>query len=552
MRPKVLRHTSCPCFGIALLVVIAGCNEPLSAKNFNQPDIERAFGDPRIIEQIIGSGFQQCHNSTITTSLSTSGVQIQLQALALEVAGASSFGAGTRQAIPRTAILNSPTDPFANTNNVDFSGLQRLARLLSWALAAIDRLEERGGSLGTPAQSVRARAFGFFGLGCALGSVALVYDSAAIISPLLPNDSIPPLSASAVVMRFALQMLDSAVVIASMPSATAVGSFPTPAQWVGGNAQSRDDFVKLVRTWCARFRAGVARTPDARSTADWEAIVADAAAGIADDLVITVGGTGGWAAGSAQFLTGSSANLIPPFYIGMADVSGGYDEWLASSMETRSAFLIVTPDRRFPQGATREAQQADSVLPASYLSLPYFRNRTLDLVNDLFSSFYSVSRYAYIVPNGGVGRLPLATRAEMDLLMAEGFIRMGRIAEAAALIDITRVGHGGLPPLTGSVFTASDPVPGGESCVPRVPAPPDFTSTRCGTILEAMKWEKRLETLGVGYGAWYMDGRGWGDLVTDTALEFPVPYQELQVRHKPYYSLGGGGPSSARRGTYGF
>ena len=532
------------------------CNDPLTAKNFNQPDIERAFGDPRIVEQVIGSGFQQCHNSTISNAGFVSGLQPQLLTMALEMAavgGTGPFGSGTRQAIPRTAILNSPGDLLAqNTNNVDFGGLQRLARIVSLALAAIDRLEERGRSLGSLAQDVRGRSFGFFVLGCALGNVALVYDSAAIVSPLLPVDSIPPLSAAADVMRAALRMLDSAVVLASSPGATEAGGFPTPAHWAGGNALSRDDFVKLARTWRARFRAGVARTPDERSAADWEAIVADAGAGITRDLVIKVGGSTGWMAGTAQFLNGSNGNQMAPFYIGMGDVSGAFDEWLGTPLEARDAFLIITPDRRFPQGSSRAAQQADSARASNYLSLPIFLNRTTDVPRDPFSSFYSPARYAYFVGIGGVGDLPIVTRAEMDLLMAEGYIRLNRIAEAAALIDISRVGRGGLPPLSGSMFTALDPVPGLESCVPRVPAPPDFTSTRCGTILEAMKWEKRLETLGVGYGSWFMDSRGWGDLIENTPLEFPVPYQEMQSRHKPYYTLGGGGPSSARRGTYGF
>ena len=29
---------------------------------------------------------------------------------------------------------------------------------------------------------------------------------------------------------------------------------------------------------------------------------------------------------------------------------------------------------------------------------------------------------------------------------------------------------------------------------------------------------------------WYLDSRGWGDLPEGTALFWPVPYQELQVR----------------------
>jgi hypothetical protein len=55
------------------------------------------------------------------------------------------------------------------------------------------------------------------------------------------------------------------------------------------------------------------------------------------------------------------------------------------------------------------------------------------------------------------------------------------------------------------------------------------------------------------YGAWYFDSRGWGDLAEGTALEWPVPYQELDTRVKPYYNLGGiGGKSAAAKGTYGY
>ena len=44
-------------------------------------------------------------------------------------------------------------------------------------------------------------------------------------------------------------------------------------------------------------------------------------------------------------------------------------------------------------------------------------------------------------------------KAENDLLAAEGYIRTGKIAEAAAKIDLSRVANGGLPALTGVVTT---------------------------------------------------------------------------------------------------
>jgi hypothetical protein len=70
--------------------------------------------------------------------------------------------------------------------------------------------------------------------------------------------------------------------------------------------------------------------------------------------------------------------------------------------------------------------------------------------------------------------------------------------------------------------------------------------------MEAMKYEYRMETAYSSFGRWFFAGRGWGDLVAGTPLEYPVPYDELDARQKPYYALGGGGPSSAAPGTYGY
>jgi hypothetical protein len=85
-------------------------------------------------------------------------------------------------------------------------------------------------------------------------------------------------------------------------------------------------------------------------------------------------------------------------------------------------------------------------------------------------------------------------------------------------------------------------------CVPRVPQPPAYNTTACGSIFEAMKWEKRVETNLAGYAQWFIDSRGWGDLVVGTPLEWPVPYQELFARGKASYTTS----ARAAAGTYGF
>ena len=97
------------------------------------------------------------------------------------------------------------------------------------------------------------------------------------------------------------------------------------------------------------------------------------------------------------------------------------------------------------------------------------------------------------------------------------------------------------------------PKPGGNACVPRVPdAAQGYRRTKCGNMWDALKWEYRMETAFTGYGMWFFAARGWGDLPEGTAVSWPAPYQELQVRQVPIYGLGGVGlPGGSGRGNYG-
>jgi hypothetical protein len=161
------------------------------------------------------------------------------------------------------------------------------------------------------------------------------------------------------------------------------------------------------------------------------------------------------------------------------------------------------------------------------------------------------------------GKFPFFTKAELDMLQAEGLIRKGDFAGAAALVNKTRVANN-LPAITAfdnttpvPGGTATNSVPGGSACVPRVPvqaasqgAP---STTKCGNLMEAMKYEKRIEEAYTNFMDWFFDMRGWGDLAEGTGLDWAVPYPDLQVRLHPNYSTGGGLPgSSAGHGTYGW
>jgi hypothetical protein len=330
--------------------------------------------------------------------------------------------------------------------------------------------------------------------------------------------------------------------------------------------------VRLIRTYRARFRANVARTPAERAAVNWQAVIDDAANGITDDHLNITSTTNGPGGGWRRIYDGGSTwHQMPPFIIGMGDVSGNYEAWLKTPLGDRGAgnvgFFMVTPDLRFPQGTTRTAQQADFKIQdcevASATCKRYFANRPGG--SDQYTgvgwgwSNYDFNRFhSWVTKGDGTarnGKLVFFTKAELDMLRAEGLIRTGKFAEAAALINITRKKNG-LPEIT--AFDATSAVPGGANCVPRVPRS-DGVTVACGNMMEAMKWEKRMETAYTHFAAWYLDGRGWGDLPEGTALFWAVPYQDLQSRGYAISEIYGAGlgagnaPNSvAAKGTYGW
>ena len=531
---------------------LAGCKESLQVDNFNNPDRARVLARPSDVEGLAASQFQAVISGTIG---SITRPNTSMMTMAFENAsGLANNGLGARSGMPRGSIGNGRGNTYAEDNFSTFRVLSLSARNVSDVL---NRAKAPGFSLGTSAgDEQRLRAFAHFVHGVTLGYLAATYDSVGIPRPTDGSVEVPPLEGYAAVNAYALTELDSALLYARKPGTTAL-----PTNWLtgpGGEVVPADSFVRVIRSYKAKLRAQVARTPAERAAVNWAEVIADATNGIRRDLVVQMDPDKGWdyAWLSTQLhYRDTNWHQMTYYIIGMADVSGAYDTWLATNRDNRAPFLIITPDLRFPQGATRTAQQEPTADKPLVRARQYFRNRPQSqdqASQDWHNSFYDHYRWRGFADASRIGPFPIFTVAENDMLAAEGYIRTGNIAAAAALIDKTRT-TAGLPALVGAVTTSTDPVPGGASCVPRVPVSPTFTTTACGNIFEAMKWEKRMETAYTTYGAWYLDSRGWGDLPEGTPISWPVPFQELDARGKAIYDLGGvGGPSAAAASAYGF
>src|SRR6266550_7578506 len=515
--------------GTFLVIGLVACKDTLVVEDINDPHRIRALSRPGDIEAFIGSTYAQIQNATLGGS--NDDLQTQLQVMGMENTSAlANFAMGPRGAIPRTPIENTRNSTGDVGNYRDFVVLHRAARMATIGIGAMNRL----GTLGSPAQDARARSFARFVQGVAYGNLALAYDSAAIVSENDDPQAIVALSSYTDVMAAALVELDSAITIAR---ASPTG-FPLPAAWISGNALDTTGYFRFIRSYKARFRASVGRSPAARAAADWNAFIADANAGITADFTIAMNPAAGWDVvwPVQAFATGpANWHQMSQFWMGMADGSGGYDSWLATTPANRAPFLVVSADKRFPQGASRGAQIADTlrtgfrtfVGAASQggVGLPYVRNRLSgedQPGQPLQISMYDFYRSRAFFVAGRIGNYPVMTRAEMRLLAAEGYIRTGDIAAAIARVDSSRVTNGGLPQLAGVIGDTLTPMPGAAACVPHVPdaaatAGP-YKASKCGNLWDALKWEYRMETMYTGYGMWYFAGRGWGDLPEGTAL----------------------------------
>jgi len=516
------------------VVMLAACDGALAVTNPNVIDVDAAFRTRQGIQQVIGKSFQGIFQ----------GQYASLDALmpqAMNSSGESSSslansGMGLRTGIPRQIIDNQLGNTTFVGNFRDMSFYMRFARQAANGIKAIRTL-----SLPDTA-TAKSRALGFFLIGYAQGYLGLMYDSAAVIRPDTTDESV--LVGSGTVVTNALLMLDSAIAIASNP--TNSPAFPIlGSEFINGSSLTSARFIQVARSLKARFRAGVARTRSERELTNWALVEEDAANGITTDLTVALDLTIGWSIGGTigQMATFGGWHQMPMLYYGMADSTGAYNSYIAvgSFVTARTGFLVRTADTRWPRGDTRAAQQASQspVLPATGV---YFRNRPTgeDVANNgdpWANSNYDNFRWRPINDAAGVGTWVMMSFREIAMLRAEALIRLGRTADAIPLINASRTANG-LPaiPVGATVVpggTAAAPLIGGASCTPRVPV--SLTTTACGSVLEAMKYEKRMESAFTGYSQWFIDNRGWGDLVVGTPLEWPVPIQEMNARGKNAY-----------------
>lgn len=552
MLRNILRYAA-----LAGVIGVSACD--LAVENPVSPPTEKVLASPDDTESLLGSYYRRWH-----AGMYGSGTNVWLMSTVMSFESYSSlnnFCMNERVGFPRAPNNNAISNSCAAEQSRVYFYMEEVVRVASNILGSLNDESFQAAATGagwTPGQIPRAKAFAEFLRGLALGYLALTYHEAAVVSVGQAGDDPGQLARYDVVADSAFVAFENALSHASAAQ-TAEAAISIPQEWIPTtNTLNMANFARLIRSYRARIRANVARTPAERANdVNWAEVIADATAGIQVDHDNITDRTAGPFDEGVRLLNAYGLwHQMPPFIIGMADTSTSYPNWIAEPIETRGSatlFHLSTPDQRFPQGTSRAAQQADfrveDCQPLADGGCPrYVRNRPAnrDLAASWGSSEYDFVRFypwAYLGDGSSprVGPMIFFTKAELDLLEAEGQLRAGNFARAATLINRTRVANGGLNAV--SPTAAGTPLIPTHPCVPRVPvnaSPNGGGTTQCGDLMEALKYEKRLETSQTHFMAWFIEGRGWGDLPQGTPVDWATPYQDLQARRLDIYSSGSG------------
>lgn len=530
--PVIRRHRLAAAIG--LLGVFAACQD-LDVTNPNNPDRTRLERDPQLVQTVISSAYAQLFDFWQDDYPAW-----VLPTMADEfTSGFLDFGIHDMSKEPRLAFNNSPT---YTEQEINLDPWQKSNAILSGLADAIVVIQE-GTIVRDAGVDVTARALAFARLmqGITLGHMAMVLDSAYLIDENLelqpPPAPPPPLAPASEVLALAIEKLEEAIAIAD------TANFTLPADpWLFVSGYTDNDVAQLAHTFAARFLASFARTRDERDDAPWDQVLFHAERGITRDLTPNAVPERLFhdfrrVAARQRTITPGDFARLDYWLVGPADSTNGIITWVnRATLDARTPFKMLTKDRRIQP--VNQGTAADTAT----LFGKYFGHHRATIWNASRGIYHRTFYFYHRLGRGNTwetGPQLVLTVTEKNLLRAEALIRLGRAPEAVPLINLSRVANGELEPVT------VDGPPNVAGCVPRKIRPGPMQG-QCGSLWDALRYEKRIEGAGIDQTTAFLDARGWQSLPIGTPLQFPVPALELQLREQPIYSYGGvGGPMSA-------
>ncbi|HEX9580488.1 MAG TPA: hypothetical protein VF970_05220 [Gemmatimonadales bacterium] len=524
-----------PSLTAALVAALLAGGCELDVENPNAPDAQRAFVDPSGLAQLLGGAFR--------TWVETRGDYyggLPLVAMADNYTASwnnaairfySSVGSDCPQ---RCGWTNSATAPeAAGGPSIEFLwyGYNSVLSSANDVLAAID-----GGlcfdddCAADNTLTSRNKAIAKMLQGMAYSGIALLYDQGFAVDE--TTDLSDP---TALAFNTRTEMRDAAVAkFEDAWTEAGLKTWSTPSEWMGvgaGKSYTNQQVRRLIRTMQAEALALWPRNAAENGGVAWAQVATFASEGISTgaafdwEFYIDVGGrecgldcikTWGNSVGTMRVDTRVAALVTTNHVDPWPEAAGG------------NPCPTVSADRRVGDGSWGPSDDFNG-----YGTLAKTANAGTDFACSEVAIFpaargqYHQSnlqhvRYNHLAYRGenlpgfdGTGQDPFYTREMNDLLWAEGLLRGGgSAAQAAGLINNSRVGRGGLSTLTGGEGQAA--------------------------LLAALQYEQEIEFMGQGPTPFFNRRRVDG-LIAGTPRHMPVPAKELDVLVREIYTFGGAG-----------
>ncbi len=485
---------------LATAIVVSSC-EDLEVENLNQLDSRAVYADAGSLPTVVDGAFLTWWQAI---QLSTPNMPVSVSAQTLS----SSWGNWGMQdlgTIPRAPIQNSVTynnrafmtTPWYNLNAALAQGNEVLGVLNT---AFNGSIQDANGVDITDQTVANAKML----QGLSLGWLGLMFDQAFIA-----DESLSPEELAGLTMSPYTDVVDAAVTKLTEAAAIFAGNPATFHQAINGLNYDNVQAAAFCRAYAAKILAYSARTGAETAANDWSRILTLANGGTTDD--ISPAGDGG-------------------FWWTRILIQGQFPLWSRVSQRIINMMEggIGGPTTNDPNHPT-----APYPWPDATSSLPEITNPVDQRITDYFQyntgvqfqsarGYYFFSSYNFYKYPGYLaaflGPMNHLTLNEQNLIKAEGLIRTGgNKVTAAGYINDTRVGNGGLAPLTGNESDAE--------------------------LLRAIYYERLVEFAWDGaLNGWFHRRMSTVDqfqLQPGTPQQMPVPAQELEILGLDVYTFGG-------------
>jgi hypothetical protein len=475
------------------MLALAACSQDLTIPNHNQPDTKRAISTPSDVEQLAAASIADWHDATNQENPS-----LALAVMADALTGSyNNFGMNLSSSEPRLAYPN-------NTTGGDYTSMAQNPWYNNYT------------ALGEANDALRAMANGIvvgdgykelamLTQGLTLGNIAMIFDKGWAVDETMeipvPVEDIKPYQD---IEAFAVSKLDAVIAATSGASWT----LPDNVLPIDGVELTAENIGKLANTMAARILAYTPRNATENAAVDWNKVLQYASNGISsgtpfDFSIFEDNGTIWWDGYKAY---------------------GNYGPWLRVSMRVMHEMNPALPEKytscsSIPEDAAGFTDHRYATDFTYIGTIPFACAR-----GAWHFSNWEHSRYGAKAVGGDVSwysgtfaaPAPMVLAAENDLLWAEALVRTGGdLTIAAAKVNNTRVGRGGLAPV------AAD----------------------ANAILDAIHYEQDVELLTTGAGLQWFNRRRIDGLQPGTPRHLPIPAKELEIDQLPIYTFGGAAPN---------